>query len=213
MSKARIVAVAAVALLVAVSGAHAQPNVSFGLTAGAAIPVSDYGNAYKTGFMGGVMADLWVAPTWAIGVDVAGDFHNAKDAENAYFTEVSDALGGTSDVTLKNSVIQYTAHLKWHMVVPGSPVAPFVQGGAGGYTARAKLDGGVFNGENNTSTKFGWNVGAGVDLWSTPAMSLGVAGNFHDITDAFTDEHGDKKGVEYVTVGATLTFSTSGGTH
>lgn len=204
----RIPITSAALLLLLASSASAQ-NVTFGLTAGASIPTGDYGDAYKSGFEGGVMADWWMSPQLAFGLDVAGNFQTAKDDLNAYYTDVSDALGGTSNVTLKGSVIQFTAHAKLKFPMQGAS-APYVQAGLGGYNARSKLDGGVFDGHTDSVTKFGFNAGAGFDFFATPAMSLGVAGNFHDITDAFTDSSGDKRSAQYFQVGAVLTFSTSG---
>ena len=213
MFKAHRVAAAALvlALVGAAPKAHAQA-FTFGLTGGAAIPMGDYGDAYKVGFEGGVMGDWWVSPQYALGIDVVGNFHNAKDDLNDYYTALSDALGGTSDVTLKGTVIQFTAHAKWKFAMEGSTTAPYIQAGLGGYNAHSKLEGGVFDGDTSSDTKFGFNVGAGVDFMATPSMGFGVAGNWHNITDAFTDSSGEKKSAQYVQVGAVLTFTTNGAT-
>jgi opacity protein-like surface antigen len=211
MIPTRFVAAATLALSLGASTALAQ-NFTFGLQAGAAIPTGDYGDAYKTGFQGGVTGDWWVSPAYALGVDVNGNFHNAKDDLNRYFTDVSDALGGTSDVTLKATVVQFTAHAKFKVPMSGNGASPYVQAGLGGYNARSKLEGGVFDGHTDSVTKFGFNVGAGIDVPMSPAMSIGVIGAFHDITDAFTDSSGEKKSAQYVQVGAMLTFMTNGAT-
>jgi Outer membrane protein beta-barrel domain len=181
--------VSALLSLVAVPMAHAEGTMSFGLNGGVAMPMGDFGDAFKLGFAGGVYGDYWMNSKVAIGADV---MYNR-------FTGDEDVFGSGSDITFSD--IQFGGHLKYKFPMEGSSMAPWLQGGVAAYNGKA--DGSGVDGDS--STDFGFNVGAGLGFWSNPSMGLGVVGLFHDVMT-------EGESTQYINVGLNLTFSTTGST-
>lgn len=118
--------------------------------AGLAVASGDISNAYNPSLAIGGELDLKVGPMAAITGSVIYNEFSAKAA----------ALG----VTDKAKTLEFGAGLKYNFVP--TPVAkPFLRVGAGMY----HLD---FGDSTSTSTKFGINSGAGVDI-DLPASKLG----------------------------------------
>jgi len=203
-----VIAASAVLLSLAAPAARAN-EMSFGLKAGASIPMGDFGDAFGPSFMGGVYGDMGVAPSFAVGVDVVGNFFSLKK-------DLKDQLtaAGITDPKLSFQVYQIGVHGKWQQAVA---TGPEVQVGVALYNGHSKFEGsdpvlGSFS-ETSSDTKFGFNVGAGYKFWHSESMSLGLEGSFHNVTDAFKDPNtGDSKSAQYVSVGLDLGFLTSGTT-
>ena len=200
--------IAASAALLSLAAPAARANeMSFGLKAGASIPMGDYGDAFGPGFMGGVYGDMSVAPSFAIGVDIVGNFHSIKK-------DLKDELvaAGITDPKFNFTVIQFGVHGKWQQAVA---TGPEVQVGVALYNGHSKFEGsdptlGSFS-ESSSDSKFGFNVGAGYKFWHNDAMSLGLEASFHNVTDAFEDPAtSEKKSAQYVSVGLDLGFLTKG---
>ena len=178
----------------AAPAAHAQSEFSFGVQGGGAIPLGTFGDGYQSGFSMGADADLWFVPNVALGLDVLYSRHDAK-AGNAT---------GQQNVT----IFPVGGHLKLAFSPEAALVTPWVQVGAGAYSIRAK-DQDIFGEVVTTTTRFGMNVGAGIDLRASPSVSVGAVGAFHVIPDALESDTGTNA-ASYVTLGLHLTFTTAG---
>jgi len=174
--------------------ARAQSQFSFGVHAGGAIPLGTFGDGYLSGFSMGADADLWFVATGAVGLDVLYSQHDAK----------SGNATGQQNVSL----FPVGGHLKLAFSPEAAMVTPWVQVGAGAYNIRAK-DQDVFGEVVTTNTRFGMNVGAGIDLRASPSVSLGAIGTFHVIPDALESDTGSNA-ASYVTLGLRLSFTNAG---
>lgn len=205
-----VIAASAVLLSLAAPAARAN-EMSFGLKAGASIPMGDYGDVFGPGFMGGVYGDMGVSPTFAVGVDIIGNFHSLKSDLKDQLEAPPLGLTGVKD---NFTVIQFGVHGKWQQ---SATTGPEVQVGVALYSGKEKFEGtdpgppAVDLSSDDTETKFGFNVGAGYKFWHSESMSLGLDASFHNVTDAFKDPNtGDSKSAQYVSVGLDLGFLTSG---
>lgn len=190
MSKTRLFLAFVFASALLVPAANAG-TFTFGLTAGASLPMGDYGDVAKTGWDGGVFGDYWVTNQFGIGADVV------------YNSSKFDADGTPLEDESVN-MIQMGGHLKWMFPMTGSAMAPWLQAGAGAYNVGSSVEG------SDSETKFGFNLGAGLNFWGNDMMSLGLAGTYHNVMDAMTDSDGDETSASYINVGLNLTFSTTG---
>ena len=126
--------IAASAALLSLAAPAARANeMSFGLKAGASIPMGDYGDAFGPGFMGGVYGDMGVAPNFALGVDIVGNCHSIKSS-------LKDELvaAGITDPKFNFTVIQIGVHGKWQQSAASGPE---VQVGVALYNWHSKFEG------------------------------------------------------------------------
>lgn len=191
---------AAMAMVVALGAlaapaARAQGEFSFGVQGGGAIPLGTFSDGYQSGFSMGADADLWFVPNVAVGLDLLYSQHDAK-AGNAT---------GQQNVTL----FPVGGHLKLGFSPEAAMVTPWVQVGAGAYNIRAKDEDIILGETVTTDTKFGMNVGAGLDLRASPSVSVGAVASFHVIPNALESDSGTNA-ASYVTLGLHLTFTTAG---
>jgi opacity protein-like surface antigen len=180
--------------VLAAAPARAQSEFSFGVHGGGAIPLGTFGDGYQSGFSIGADADLWFVPTVAVGLDVLYSQHDAK----------SGNATGQQNVSL----LPVGGHLKLAFSPEAAMVTPWVQVGAGAYNIRAK-DEDIFGEVVTTDTRFGMNVGAGLDLRASPSVSVGAVGLFHVIPDALESDTGSNA-ASYVTLGLRISFTTAG---
>ena len=144
MMKRLILGASMIALsLVAAPNAHAQ--VGLGVSAGLSMPTGDFGKTVKSGYsVNGLIG--FTMPMSPIGL-------RGEVGYNAWDGKASVGLNGVKASSLSgtgNVVLQ----------VPGMIVAkPYVIGGVGAH--RFKLDDGT---SNASTTKFGWNVGGGLNF-------------------------------------------------
>ena len=138
------VVTAVLALSSSAAVAHAQNPMTFGIAAGATIPMGDLGDGASTGFHG--MATLGLTPAAVpFGLRIDGMYHSLG---------VDDAIFEATDVSLQilgatvNGVFSIPA-----MVV----TQPYLIGGVGYYSTKFKADGGDSDAEND----FGINIGIG----------------------------------------------------
>jgi hypothetical protein len=164
------------------AGTAQAATMDFGLTGGMAVPTGDAGDVFKSGFMGGVYGDMWLAPTMALGADIIGNFHSTKD-----------------DITTNAdlSIIQFGLHGKLAMATEGASFRPHVQVGAAAYNVNLKPD----IGEDNSETKIGVNGGVGLMFNTSAPVSFGIGGAFHNI---FTED----ESTQLFNVGVLVSFST-----
>jgi hypothetical protein len=99
-----------------------------------------------------------------------------------------DALGstdwdtGTAPATTSLNIIRFTPELRMNF---GAGVGPsfFAQAGGGLYSVKAKIESTdtAVAGED-TSSKFGFNAGAGVGFPMGPKTRLNIQGNYHSVS-------------------------------
>ncbi len=145
--------------------AHAQ-GAEFSLGGGVDLPLSDFDDAFKTGFHG--LAAASFVPTGSpVGIQVDGTYSQYSD---------------DSPLDIKEQLIYGTANAVYKFkTAEGSRFRPYLIGGGGVYNAKPKGDD-VPSGVDS-QTKFGINVGAGFDI-KAGAAGLFAEGRFHDV---FTD--------------------------
>ena len=147
------VALAGVALTTATLAAQdAGARPTFGVSAGASLPTGDFGDLYKGGYTVGAHLGLRPAAS-PLGFRLEGTFNQHDYKPTSAGNVQLNVLG------LLANVIAGAA---------GAPDAlrPYAIGGAGLYNLRSKLAG-----ETSSSTKFGLNGGAGIEL---PLSGIGV---------------------------------------
>ena len=150
-------------------------NWTFGLQGGASMPTGDYGDVAATGWNFGGQADYWMNSQWGFGADAA---YHANSASDAVKTALAVSDPGAE---MKFSTIQIGAHATYMIPTQGGNMFPYLQAGAGNYNLKTKIEGGVAPGDASES-KFGFNMGAGVDFRATPTVNLGVNGTYHYIS-------------------------------
>ena len=136
-----LIALAVVALSASTSSAQSTKPVSLGISAGAAIPVSDLANDYSTGYNGTVSLGFqsYGSP---LGFRIDGMYNSLSAKDNISLPDVK--------------ILSANANLVY--ALPGVGIRPYLIGGAGIYGRRSDVNG------SNTITKLGLNGGAGVSF-------------------------------------------------
>src|SRR5437867_4428746 len=182
--KAWPLTILAATLVVLASGPALAGGYSAGVLGGLDLPMGgDFKDASKTGYDFGATGDYALAPMWGAGIDVAYRSFKAKDAFNQ---AVADELildfgapaGTTADV--KWTAIQYGVHVTVPPPMTG-PIKGYGQVGGAAYSLKEKIDTNTVGGDEITKTKFGFNVGAGVDYAAAPTVSVGIMGQYHNV--------------------------------
>ena len=126
--------VAAIALMLVAPQAHAHAakgDVNLSVGGGVCIPVSDYKDVVKLGFLGGLDVDYFVTEAVAIGVD--GMF-----AKNSFKDDAKTALGATD---ASSTFMSGGAHIKYTFPMAAeSKIMPYVIGGGGIYHDKVKIE-------------------------------------------------------------------------
>lgn len=145
----------AASLLPAIAGAQA----SFGVAAGASIPVGDFGDAVNTGYHAMAVMNL-SAPLSPVGFRLDGMFNEF------------DFKGGGSD---KDRTWAVTGNVLFNT---GTAVvaSPYLIGGGGWYHNTIKVSGPL--GGSQSDDNFGFNVGAGLRIPLT-GFSAFVEARYH----------------------------------
>ena len=140
----RLILGASVVALSLVAAPTAQAQVGFGVSAGPSLPKGDIQDIVKSGYsVNGLIG--FTMPLSPLGF--RGEVgYNAWDSKKSTGVDGTfSSLSGTANVVLQ---------------VPGMIVAkPYLIGGVGEH--RLKVTGG---GSDTTATKFGWNVGGGINF-------------------------------------------------
>jgi opacity protein-like surface antigen len=178
------------ALLVFGVGVANAASTWIGINGGVGMPTSDYGDAAATGFQFGATGTRMLNDQWGIGGDIGYHMWNGSDDANA---AAELAFGPGSE--FKWSALQATAHVMVAIPTQGA-VSPYLRGGLGIYNLGLKLESPA--GDDDTSeSKFGFNIGAGMNFASSGNMRWGVAGQYH-IVPAEEDLGAD---VNFMTLG------------
>ena len=132
-----------VSLALAALPTVASAQIGFGLAAGAAIPLSDYGKLYDTGYHAQASLDLNI-PLAPIGFRFDGtlDHFDAKSAATAF--KSSRIIGGSANVLMGFGAVPL--------------LGPYLIAGVGAFNVNTQPT----VGSSVSSTKLGGNVGAGI---------------------------------------------------
>ncbi len=161
MRSTRLLAgLAFVALLgMAAAPAHAQTPIKFGVSGGVALPLGDFGDAAKLGFLGQGHVTLKLANA-PISLRGDGFFqrHSIDGADGNF-----QIIGGTANV-----VYEFGA---------ASPTKVYVIGGLGYYSVKVDITIPGIGSGSATESDIGVNGGAGIKF----AGRLFVEGRFHNV--------------------------------
>ncbi len=132
---------AAIAAAVSTSSAQSTKPVSLGISAGAAIPVSDLGNDYSTGWNATVSLGFnsYGSP---LGFRVDGMYNSMSPQSGVNLPDVK--------ISSANANLVYA--------LPGTGIRPYLIGGAGIYGLKSDFPGA------STTTKLGLNGGIGASF-------------------------------------------------
>lgn len=170
-----LVAVLAV-MAVAPQAQAAKGEFLIGLNAGTGIPMSDYKDAAKLGFMGGAGFDYMATENFAIGADGSFTSNSGSDDYEAFLT-----TGAGTPVTAKFTLLQGGAHARYMFPMASeSSIAPYLLGGAGIYNFKEKQESTntLYNGDASVS-KFGLRGGLGLMYKTSEKVGIGLEGAFH----------------------------------
>ena len=153
-------------------------NWTLGIQGGMSKPTGDYGTVANSGWNFGGQADYAMNAQWGLGGDLAYHANTASDVVNAAL--VADPFFGPG-TEMKFSTIQYGVHTTFKIPTQGSNMFPYLQLGMGGYNVKSTISGGLLPGDISQS-KFGYNMGGGVDFRATPVVNLGINGTYHYVS-------------------------------
>lgn len=187
-------------MLVAPQANAAKGDWLLNLNAGTGIPVGDYKDDAKLGFLGGVGLGYGMSESISLGVDGSYITNSGSDQLESDLS----GLAGTP-VTGKFELIQGGVHLKYLFPMAAeSSMAPYLVAGAGVYNVKSKLESSnsLYNGETSDS-KFGARGGLGINYKTSDKVGIGVEGvyNWIDTEISSTQYIG-------VTAGVTINMST-----
>ncbi len=193
----------ALALMLVAPQAHAaKGDWMIDFNGGAAMPMSNFKDVAKLGFMGGVGAGYMVTEAVCVGADGAYIKNDASD----------DLKAAIAPATAKFSMIQGGAHLKYMFPMSGeSKISPYAVVGLGIYNVKEKAEFGGVSADTSVS-KIGGRGGLGVSYKASENVSVGVEGTLHWInTDWSYDINDDtaKNKTTFVGVQAVVTVAMS----
>ncbi len=178
--------VGALTLMLVAPPAHAaQGDWMIGLNGGTAIPMGDFKDGAKLGFMGGVGVGYAVTEVVSVGVDGSFIMNDGSDLLNTFLTDYATFIEGTpTTVTGKTSMIQGGAHAKYMFPMSGeSKISPYAVVGLGVYNLKAKTESSNASWAGDASeSKFGGRGGLGLSYKASENVGVGVEGTFHYIS-------------------------------
>ena len=141
--------------------ATAQASTSFGVAAGASVPVGNFSDAVNTGYHAMAMLNI-SAPLSPVGFRVDGMFNEFN------------LKGGGSD---KDRVYAITGNV---VLNTGSAVvaSPYLIGGGGWYHNSLTFNDPLFGSGSSTDNQFGFNLGAGLRIPLT-GFSAFIEARYH----------------------------------
>jgi opacity protein-like surface antigen len=165
--KFKSVILSAALLVFGVGAAHAGSNW-VGFTGGAGVPTGDFGDAASMGWQFGATGTHMVNDQWGIGGDLSYHMWNGSDDAN-------NAAGPGAE--WKWSAVQATAHAMYAIPMQGT-VSPYLRGGLGLYNIGSKLQS-PSGDVSDSQSKFGYNLGAGMNFASSGKARWGLVGQYH----------------------------------
>ena len=187
--------VSALALMLLAPLAHAaKGDVNLGVGGGLLMPLSDFKDVAKMGFLGALDMDYMVTDAVALGVDAMYSKNSAKD-DLVTFLGVDEA-----SVTM----LAGGGHVKYMFPMAAeSKIMPYVVGGGGIYhvTFKAELAGAS---DSDSENKFGGRGGVGMNFKAGEKLNVNAEANFHVVStsDASTKFATFRVGVSFPLTGA-----------
>lgn len=139
--KRLLLAVFALACLAGVGNLSAQ-GVRFGIGGGLLMPMSDYKNGDKSGFLAGVDGTYWLAGQ-QIGIRL-----------DATYSQTSEKSGVPAH---KTKMIGGMAEIVYAFMTPADQIRPYILGGVGMFNVKLSA-----TGADTSVTKVGFGGGAGI---------------------------------------------------
>ena len=172
MRISRLVGIAALATAPALLHAQTAPSVrpfSIGVSAGASVPIGDFGDAVKTGYT--VAGHVWLLPPSLPALNFRGDV----SYDSWKIKSLGDVLDGNAHV------LGVTANVI-AKIPSSSGLHPYLIGGGGYYNENAKI-GGV---SGNSQSNFGLQGGVGLEF-ALAGFGTFVEAKFVNIFDGSSD--------------------------
>ncbi len=152
---ARVLAVAG-SLVLSASPAFAQATgtmsesgrpLRLGGMLGASLPLGDFGDAAEVGFHIGALGEF-AQPTWPF----------------AFRGEITYHRHGAKDIDGNASVLSFVPNIIFPFGDPAATARPYIIGGLGLHRVSVEIDVPGFGDAEETETKFGLNVGGGINF-------------------------------------------------
>lgn len=162
---------AAVVLSAATSSAQSNKSLSIGISGGAAIPVSDLGEDFTTGYNGTVslMFRSYGSP---IGLRIDGMYNHMSVKDDRTITIPGFGILDAVAISSANANIVYN--------LPGTGITPYLIGGAGVYNLKNDVEDAD---DPDSENKFGLNGGIGASF-PLSGFTTFIEARYHHI---FTD--------------------------
>jgi opacity protein-like surface antigen len=172
----RSVAIGVVLLALLASPAAAQKGVwLLGVDAGLAMPQSDFGDFWDSGFLFAASAGYRLSPPFELGAAIGFSDHDPTDEEQAFL----DTYGGTDQF----SFVNYGLYGKY-LFGAGAKLEPYLMGSLGLSSVKEEYtEPGVS--EERTQTAFALGGAGGLDYFFSPNFGAGLRIGF---LQAFTSE-------------------------
>ena len=182
-----LIGAAALASALGVRTVQAQYNpIAFGIVAGATVPLGDFGDAVKTGWHAGVLAQ-WNGAAFPLGIRGEVVYHSLG-SESGTFEDVDF------------NILTATVNGVFMFPMSGVPtVRPYIIGGGGLYRVGCS-DCGDLDSEN----KGGINIGAGIEVPLSGFTSI-IEARWHMIFDN-DDTIADDSNTTFVPISVGLLF-------
>ena len=178
MKRLGLVMVAVALCAVASRPAMAQ-GVRYGISAGVLLPMGNYGDADKMGFVGGVGATYWLAGQ---PIGIRGDVSYSQTSHDGGVTGNSKIIGGMASVV-------------YALNPATAPARILISGGVGMYNV--KIDAG---GVSGSETKVGFGGGAAV------AFKMGTGSTRLVLGTRFTSVSTSGSSITFLPITVGLTF-------
>ncbi|MEP7345520.1 MAG: hypothetical protein ABI877_09640 [Gemmatimonadaceae bacterium] len=172
------------ALVATPLAAQAQSNTAIGVFAGGTVPMSNYKDVAKTGWNLGGYIDFGRGDG-PVGFRLDGSYNGFGDKD------VITSSGGTTNITISNKYSLLNANMNLVVGVPasGSPIRPYLIGGAGVYYLKnaprcvAGTACGSLTLSDESVTKLGVNGGGGLEF-GVRGISVFAEARYHYVFDA-----------------------------
>jgi len=165
-----------VMLLLVPAAAFANGGWQVDVRGGMALPMGDYGDAFKSGLLIGMDASHMMTPMLAIGVD--GNYIKNSPTDDSQ-TALDATFGAGTDAEAK--FVHYGAHVKYMLGTKGSKAIPYMVGGGGLYNAKFGITPPGGPEVSDSETKFGLRGGVGANFMVGTSWGIGVQADFHDV--------------------------------
>ncbi|TMQ55684.1 MAG: porin family protein [Candidatus Eisenbacteria bacterium] len=160
-------------LLTPTAPAQAGGRWLIGANAGLGIPISDFGDSWKTGPLVGASVGYALTPQLTVGVD--GSYMKNKPSKD-YAAELA-LLSAKDEIKF----IHYGMHGKWVAPTSENGVIPYLVAGLGFYSVKENYVEPPFSDES-TQTAFGARGGAGFDWMLGSSWGLTFEGDYHHVS-------------------------------